>query len=85
MQYTSEIQSMCPIQKGQLHPSAPIPVEGRMISPKEVIAISGLSHGVGTCAPQQGAAKLTLNVKNGIIEEALIETIGCSGMTQSAA
>jgi NifU-like protein involved in Fe-S cluster formation len=85
MHYSSEIQSMCPIQRGDLHASAPIPIEGRMINPKEVIAISGLSHGVGTCAPQQGAAKLTLNVKSGIIEEALIETIGCSGMTQSAA
>ncbi|MCE7554859.1 iron-sulfur cluster assembly scaffold protein [Aliivibrio fischeri] len=85
MQYASEIQTMCPIQRGDLHPSAPIPVEGRMINPKEVIAISGLSHGVGACAPQQGAAKLTLNVKEGIIEEALIETIGCSGMTHSAA
>ncbi|KXO13082.1 NifU-related domain containing protein [Moritella sp. JT01] len=85
MHYSSEIQSMCPIQRGDLHASSPIPIEGRMINPKEVIAISGLSHGVGTCAPQQGAAKLTLNVKEGIIEEALIETIGCSGMTQSAA
>ncbi|WP_261815645.1 iron-sulfur cluster assembly scaffold protein [Vibrio gallicus] len=85
MHYTDEIQSMCPIQRGDLHASSPIPVEGRMINPKEVIAISGLSHGVGACAPQQGAAKLTLNVKQGIIEEVLIETIGCSGMTQSAA
>ena len=85
MQYASEIQTMCPIQRGDLHPSAPIPVEGRMINPKEVIAISGLSHGVGACAPQQGAAKLTLNVKDGIVEEVLIETIGCSGMTHSAA
>jgi nifU-related domain containing protein len=40
---------------------------------------------VGWCAPQQGACKLTLNVKNGIIEEALVETLGCSGMTHSAA
>lgn len=85
MQYSSDIQTMCPIQRGDLHPSAPIPVEGSMIRPKEVIAISGLSHGVGACAPQQGAAKLTLNVKSGVIEEALIETIGCSGMTHSAA
>ncbi|MDC5820525.1 iron-sulfur cluster assembly scaffold protein [Vibrio europaeus] len=84
MQYSSEIQSMCPIQRGDLHPSAPIPVEGLMVRPKDVIAISGLSHGVGACAPQKGAAKLTLNVKQGIIEEALIETIGCSGMTHSA-
>jgi NifU-like protein involved in Fe-S cluster formation len=44
-----------------------------------------LTHSVGWCAPQQGACKLTLNVKRGIIEEALIETIGCSGMTHSAA
>jgi NifU-like protein involved in Fe-S cluster formation len=28
---------------------------------------------------------LTLNVKGGIIEEALVETVGCSGMTHSAA
>ena len=47
--------------------------------------ISGLSHGIGWCAPQQGTCKLTLNVKDGIIEEALVETCGCSGMTHSAA
>ena len=40
---------------------------------------------MGWCAPQQGACKLTLNVKEGIIEEALVETLGCSGMTHSAA
>ena len=40
---------------------------------------------MGWCAPQQGACKLTLNVKEGIIQEALVETIGCSGMTHSAA
>ena len=33
----------------------------------------------------RGACKLTLNVKEGIIQEALVETIGCSGMTHSAA
>ena len=42
-------------------------------------------HTVSAGAPQQGSCKLTLNVKNGIIEEALVETIGCSGMTHSAA
>ena len=51
----------------------------------EIKDISGLTHGVGWCAPEQGACKLTLNVKEGIIEEALVETIGCSGMTHSAA
>jgi NifU-like protein involved in Fe-S cluster formation len=40
---------------------------------------------VGWCAPQQGTCKLTLNIKDGIIQEALIETVGCSGMTHSAA
>ena len=33
---------------------------------------------------KQGACKLTLNVKNGVIEEALVEVVGCSGMTHSA-
>jgi NifU-like protein involved in Fe-S cluster formation len=64
---------------------APIPQEGSWTRVKEIKDISGLTHGVGGCAPQQGACKLTLNVKEGIIQEALVETIGCSGMTQSAA
>lgn len=63
---------------------SPIPQEGEWTQLKEITQISGFSHGCGTCAPQQGACKLTLNVKNGIIKEALIETIGCSGMTHSA-
>lgn len=67
------------------HGAAPIPQESVYQPVEEIKQISGFSHGVGTCAPQQGACKLTLNVKNGIIQEALVETIGCSGMTQSAA
>jgi NifU-like protein involved in Fe-S cluster formation len=67
------------------HGPAPIPEEGRWVEAKEIKDISGLTHGVGWCAPQQGACKLTLNVKDGKIEEALIETLGCSGMTHSAA
>ncbi|ABZ83763.1 conserved hypothetical protein [Heliomicrobium modesticaldum Ice1] len=62
-----------------------IPQEGQWVSLKRIEDINGLTHGVGACAPQQGTCKLTLNVKNGIIEDALVETIGCSGMTQSAA
>jgi len=76
---------MCPVAKGVGHEPAPIPQEGHWVHAKEVRDISGLTHGVGWCAPQQGACKLTLNVKEGVIEEALIETIGCSGMTHSAA
>ena len=61
------------------------PEEGKWVKPYQISDISGLSHGVGWCAPQQGMCKLTLNVKDGIIEESLVETTGCSGMTHSAA
>jgi NifU-like protein involved in Fe-S cluster formation len=76
---------MCPVAKGAYHGPAPIPEEGKWVQVKENGDISGLTHGVGWCAPQQGGCKLTLNVKAGVVEEALIETIGCSGMTHSAA
>jgi len=85
MIYSSEVENMCPVALGANHGPAPIPEEGRWIQAKEIKDISGLTHGVGRCAPQQGACKLTLNVKEGIIQEALVETIGCSGMTHSAA
>ena len=85
MIYSSEVEHMCPVAKGAYHGPAPVPEEGKWVQVKENSDISGLTHGVGWCAPQQGACKLTLNVKEGIIEEALIETIGCSGMTHSAA
>ncbi len=85
MIYSAEVESMCPVAKGAYHGPAPIPEEGKWVQAKEIRDISGLTHGVGWCAPQQGACKLTLNIKDGVIEEALIETIGCSGMTHSAA
>lgn len=85
MNYSHEVESMCPIAKGPCHGPAPIPEEGKWVKVYEIKDISGLSHGIGWCAPQQGACKLTLNVKDGIIEEALVETLGCSGMTHSAA
>jgi len=85
MIYSTEVEHMCCVAKGPDHGPAPIPQEGRWVQAKEVKDISGLTHGVGWCAPQQGACKLTLNVKDGIIQEALVETIGCSGMTHSAA
>ncbi|MDQ5983495.1 MAG: hypothetical protein RUMPE_00519 [Eubacteriales bacterium SKADARSKE-1] len=85
MEYSSEIEKMCVVKKGPNHGPAPIPEEGKWVKSYEIKDISGLSHGVGWCAPQQGACKLTLNVKNGIVEEALVETVGCSGMTHSAA
>lgn len=85
MIYSTEVENMCPVTKGADHGPAPIPEEGKWVQAKEIKDISGLTHGVGWCAPQQGACKLTLNVKDGIIEEALVETLGCSGMTHSAA
>ena len=85
MIYTTEVQHKCPVAKGAYHGPAPIPEEGKWVQAKEISDISGFTHGIGWCAPQQGACKLTLNIKNGIIEEALVETIGCSGMTHSAA
>ena len=85
MIYSKEVQEMCQVAKGPNHGPAPIPEEGKWVKAKEIADISGMTHGIGWCAPQQGACKLSFNVKNGIIEEALIETIGCSGMTHSAA
>ena len=69
-QCSHEVEQMCRVAKGAKH---------------QITDISGLTHGVGWCAPQQGACKLTLNVKDGVIQEALVETLGCSGMTHSAA
>ena len=85
MIYSVEVEEMCKVAKGAYHGPAPIPQEGKWVQAKEISDINGLTHGVGWCAPQQGACKMTLNVKNGIIEEALVETLGCTGMTHSAA
>ena len=86
MVYSKEVENMCVVAQGPNHGPAPIPEEGKWVRPYQIGDISGLSHGVGWCAPQQGACKLTLNVKDGIIQEALVETTGLfSGMTHSAA
>ena len=81
MTYSQQVQNMCPITKGPKHGPAPIPEEGAWVKAYEIKDISGYTHGVGWCAPQQGTCKLSLNIKNGVIEEALVETIGCSSMT----
>jgi len=85
MIYSTEVKNMCPVTQGVHHGAAPIPEEAKWVQAKKVEDISGYTHGVGWCAPQQGACKLSLNVKDGIIQEALVETLGCSGMTHSAA
>lgn len=78
-------EKRCNVKQGPNHGPAPIPQEGKWIRVKEIADIAGFAHGCGTCAPQMGTCKLTLNVKGGIIREALIEHIGCSGMSHSAA
>ncbi len=85
MIYSTEVKNMCPVTQGAKHGAAPIPEEGNWVKPKQIENISGYTHGIGWCAPQQGGCKLSLNVKDGIIQEALVETLGCSGMTHSAA
>ena len=65
---------MCCVAKGPNHGPAPIPEEGKWVQAKEIKDISGFTHGIGWRAPQQG-----------VIEECLVETIGCPGMTHSAA
>ncbi len=85
MDLTEELAQKRRIARCTHHGPSPIPQEGHFDSVKEISQLSGFSHSVGTCALKQGACKLTLNVKNGVIQEALVEVIGCSGMTQSAA
>ncbi|WP_163339043.1 iron-sulfur cluster assembly scaffold protein [Desulfopila sp. IMCC35008] len=85
MKCTQEVENMVCVKKGCDNGPAPIPEEGKWVKAREIKDISGFTHGVGWCAPQQGACKLTLNIKGGIIEEALIETLGCTGMTHSGA
>jgi len=85
MNTTEEVKNMCHVNCGAQNGCSPIPEEGKWVHAKEIKDVSGLTHGIGWCAPQQGCCKLTLNVKDGIIQEALVETIGCSGMTHSAA
>ena len=85
MVYSTEVRGMCPVHQGVHHGAAPIPEEAKWVKSREIKDVSGYTHGIGWCAPQQGGCKLSLNVKDGIIQEALVETIGCSGMTHSAA
>lgn len=81
---SNELEKLCIIRASKSHGPAPIPVEGKWIELKDIHDISGVTHGCGKCAPQMGTCKLTLNIKSGIIHEALIETTGCSGITQAA-
>ncbi len=83
IEYSAQVNKCARSQKGPS--TVPRPSRrGQWVKAYKIEDISGYTHGVGWCAPQQGTCKLSLNIKNGIIEEALVETIGCSGMTHSA-
>ena len=51
MIYSQEVENMCPVAQGVHHGCAPIPEEAKWVQAKEVKDISGLTHGVGWCAP----------------------------------
>ena len=69
IEITHEIEEKCCVHRGIKGTPAPIPQEGEWTKCKEIKDISGLTHGCGCCAPQQGTCKLTLNVKEGVIQE----------------
>ena len=85
MIYSKEVDNMCVVAKGPNHGPAPIPEEGKWIQAKEIKDISGLYPRCGLGGlPQQGACKLSL-VSRCYPGGALVETIGCTGMTHSLA
>ena len=63
IQVSQEIQEKWWVARGVKGSPAPIPQEGEWTKCKEIKDLSGLTHGCGCCAPQQGTCKLTLNVK----------------------
>ena len=60
MIYSQEVEEMCKVAQGVHHGAAPIPEEAKWVKSKEIKDISGLTHGVGWCAPQQRKASLEL-------------------------
>lgn len=49
--YDKHVEDMTCIAKEVNHGPAPIPEEGQWVQSKEIKDISGLTHGVGWCAP----------------------------------
>ena len=54
IEYSAQVKNMCPITKGPHHGPAPIPEEGEWVKAYKIEDISGYTHGVGWCAPEQG-------------------------------
>ena len=53
MVYSHEVENMCCVAKGPNHGPAPHSRRRQMVQAKEIKDISGLTHGIGWCAPQQ--------------------------------
>ena len=63
MIYSHEVEEMCTVAQGVHHGAAPIPEEAKWVKSKEVKDISGLTHGVGWCAPQQAHLPYLLTLR----------------------
>ena len=89
-QYAKEIKVPCrilrtgqrnvPDHKRTKHGPAPSRKEGQWVKAYKIEGYQRLHRqvAVGWCRSQQGTLQAGLNIKNGIIEEALVETIICS-------
>ena len=53
MIYSHEVENMCSVRQGVAHGAAPIPEEAKWVKASQISDISGFTHGVGWCAPQQ--------------------------------
>ena len=74
MIYSKEVENMCTVAKGPKHGPAPIPEEGKWVKSYDIKDISGLSHGIGWCAPQQGACIEGIDTLKGGFCEGLMTT-----------
>ena len=72
MIYSHEVETMCPVAQGVAHGAAPIPEEAKWVKAKEIKDISGFTHGVGWCAPQQGTCKLSLTLRKALFRKLLL-------------
>ncbi|MBR1987591.1 MAG: hypothetical protein IKA36_00985, partial [Clostridia bacterium] len=79
-----ELKDMCTVKNCKAYGPSPIPQDGNWDQVKNINQLNGLTHGIGACAPQQGACKLTLNIKKGIIKRCLFHFHYCTNTTAEA-
>ena len=73
MIYSKEVENMCTVAKGPKHGPAPIPEEGKWVKSYDIKDISGLSHGIGWCAPSRVPASLHLMLKTVSLKRLLLK------------